>query len=168
MAKKKIREEIRKPDIVIVTLERIAGWVKSNPKTCIIAAVIALVIGLSGWGYAFYQSSKDEKVQYMVAEGITNFQQYTQAKKEDALGKAEAAFQNVIKEGSQGPKDVARLYLAQIASVKGKNEEAKAYYNEIIKNPANDLVKKLSETALQEMTKKDQEPLQLPPKNAQE
>jgi len=38
--------------------------------------------------------------------------------------------------------------------MKGKNDEAKAFYHEIIKNPSNDVVKKLSETALQEMEKK--------------
>lgn len=154
MAKKKIKEEIKKPDIVMVTLERVARWVKTNPRTCIIAVIVAVVIGLSAWGYQIYEDRKDEKVQHMIADGINNFQQYTFAKKEDALGKAESAFRNVLNERSGGPGDVAKLYLARIAIIKGKGDEARALYEEILNNPSNDTVKKLSEKSLQELPKK--------------
>lgn len=153
MAKKKIKEEIKKPDIVLATLERLVGWVKGNPKTCVIALMVAVLVGLSIWAYEMYEARKDERVQSMVAEGISNFQQYAFAKKEDALGKAESAFRDVLKERSGGPGDVARLYLAKIATIKGKNDEARALYNEVLSNPSNEVVRKLSEKSLQDLPK---------------
>ncbi len=154
MARKKVKEEIRKPDIVMVAFERASNWIKANTRTCIIVCAVAILIGLSGWGYGMYQSSKDEKAQYRLAEGISNFQQYTMAKQDDALRKSEDAFKGVLKESNRGPGEIARLYLGKIAVLKGRNEEAKAFYGEVTRNASNDVVKKLAETALQELDKK--------------
>lgn len=136
------------------SLQRTTAWVKGHTRTCIIAAAVALVMIVSGWGYAAYRAGKDEKAQYRLSEGIRSFQEYTANPGGDGLSKAEASFKSVAAEGSGGLRDVARLYLARIAAARGAKDEARSLYSQLLKNPSNDVVKKLAETGLREMEKK--------------
>jgi hypothetical protein len=154
MTKKNIREEIKKPDLVQTAFNNSIMWIKANGRLCIIAAAVVVLAGLSGWAYAAHRASVEDRAQYALSEGIKNFQEYAMANKQDALSKAEAGFRDVVKGASGRTKAVARLYLAKIALVKGKNEEAKTLYTDIAGKSSSDVAKKLSEEALKNLEKK--------------
>jgi hypothetical protein len=149
MPRRKIREELKKEDFFLSTFEKWKTWIRENLRACIIGAGVVVLLGLSGWAFAAYQASKDERTQYVLATGIASFQEYATANKADALRKAEASFREVVKNSSDGLRDAARLYLARIAVIKGNKEEAKFLYSRIARKPSNDVVKKLAETGLQ-------------------
>jgi hypothetical protein len=153
MPKRKIREELKKEDFFLSAFEKWKVWIRGNLRTCIVGAVVVVLLGLSGWAYAAYQASKDEKAQYQLASGIAGFQEYAMANKADSLTKAEADFRRVAGNSSGGLKDAARLYLAQIATIKGNKEEARTLYNSIAKKPSNDISKRLAETGLKNLEK---------------
>jgi len=154
VARKKIKEEIRKPDILQTSLQRTTAWVKGHTRVCIIAAAAVLFMIVSGWGYAAYRAGKDEKAQFRLSEGIRSFQEYTVNPGGDSLSKAEASFKSVAGDSSGGIRDVARLYLARIAAARGAKDEARNLYTQLVRNPSNDVVKKLAETGLRELEKK--------------
>jgi hypothetical protein len=154
MPRRKIREELKKEDFFLSTFERWKIWIRENKRTCIVGAAVVILLGLSGWAFASYQTSRNEKAQYLLATGITSFQEYTMANKPEALPKAEAAFREVAKSSSGGLKDAAQLYLARIAAGKGNQAEAKALYSSILRKASSDIVKKLAETGLQNVDKK--------------
>ena len=154
MARKRIKEETKKPDILQATLRRTTAWVKGHTRTCIIAAAVALLLIVSCWGYAAYRTGKDEKAQYRLSEGIRSFQEYTVNPGGDGLSKAEASFKSVAGESSGGIGDVARLYLARIAAARGAKDEARNLYRQLVKNPSSEVVKKLAETGMRELEKK--------------
>jgi hypothetical protein len=153
MPRRKIREELKKEDFLLSTFDQWKTWIRENKRTCIIGAAVVVLLGLSGWAFAAYQTNKNEKVQYLLATGITSFQEYTMANKTDALPKAEAKFREVAKNSSGGLRDAAQLYLARIAVVKGNEAEAKALYSSISRKPSSDVMKKLAETGLQNIEK---------------
>ncbi|MGD0230565.1 MAG: hypothetical protein ABSC19_09430 [Syntrophorhabdales bacterium] len=154
MAKKKIRDEIKKPDMLQSTVDDAVAWVKENRGTCIVAGILVVLIALSGWGYGAYRADRDERAQYTLYQGIRAFQEYTVNPKGDGLSKAEASFRKVTETGSGGLRDVAKLYLARIGVRKGMKEEARRLYGEIDRRPANNAVKILSESGLKELDSK--------------
>jgi predicted negative regulator of RcsB-dependent stress response len=153
MPRRKIREELKREDFLLSSFEKSKSWIGENLRLCIVAALVIVLLGLSGWAFTAYKNGKNDRAQYFLATGIAKFQEYTIANKADSLSKAEADFKQVVKIGSDGPRDAAQLYLAQIALTKGKKEEAKALYKGIVKKPSNDIVKKLAETGLSSLEK---------------
>ena len=153
MPKRKIREELKREDFFLSTIDKSKAWIRKNTRTCIIGAAIVVLLGLSGWAFVAYQASKDQEAQYMLATAITSFQEYAMANKADSLPKAEASFKDVARNSSDGPRDAAQLYLARIAIIKGNKEEAKTLYSRIARKPSSDVMKKLAETGLQNMDK---------------
>ncbi len=151
---KRIKEELKSDNIVFVGFQYCVAWVKANRGLAIAAAAIVICIVLAGWGFAAFESSKDERAQYALSEGIRSFQQYTLTRNEEALGKAETEFGRVAKIGSGSVRDVARLYLARIALAKGNKEGAKSLYDEIARKSSSDVVRKLAQNALQDLQKK--------------
>lgn len=154
MPRKKMKQEIRKPDIFQTTFQQVLEWTKGHRTVCIGGAAAALVLVLAVWGYAGYRTGENEKAQYALAQGMNFFRDYTVNPKGDGLSKAEGSFKKVAGESSGGLRDIARLYLAKIAAIKGMKEQAWSLYAEINKKPANDVIKKLSEIGLQESGKK--------------
>ncbi len=155
MPKKNIRQEIRKPDLFVTTFQSSVEWVKSNTKICIIAAVIVVILGLGGWGYAAYRSGKDDRAQYLLSQGMRSYQEYTLGQKKDALANAEENFKKASLEGSGSIRDIARLYLARISAVKGMKNEAEAAYNELAAKSSSDVVRNLAQSSLNELKKKE-------------
>jgi len=141
----------KKPDALLSAFQYCITWVRNNARTSIFIGVVIVCLGLAGWGLAAHQMSKDEKAQYTLSQGIRNFEEYAITMKGDGLSKAEKSFKSLAKESPAGIKDVAKLYLARIATMKGNKEDAKALYAEVAKKPYNDVVKKLSESALKDM-----------------
>lgn len=153
MAKKTL-VETKKQDVLFSGLQQLAFWVRDNARTAIIAGVVIVCLVLGGWGLALYQANRSEKAQYALFQAVRSFEEYSYTGKGDGLTKAEDSFKKLVKDSPGGVKDLSRLYLARIATMKGKNDEARALYAEVSKNPANDVVKTLSDEAAKGLPKK--------------
>jgi predicted negative regulator of RcsB-dependent stress response len=154
MARRKVVKEIKQPDVVQSAFKKVFDWIQTNKKNAIIMGVIVIVIGFSAWGYAVYQSSKDEKAQYALSQSIAAYGEYLGTHNPEALTRAEGAFKAVRDTYSGGTADVAKLYLAKIAVIKGQTEEAGKLYGELLKKSADNRLRKLAESALGQMNKK--------------
>jgi predicted negative regulator of RcsB-dependent stress response len=151
---KKTKVESKKPDAFVTAYQNCVAWIKSNTRTSIIIGVVIVCLGLAVWGLSAYQANKNQEAQYALSQGIKNFDEYTVTGKGDGLSKAEEDFKGLTKKGPARIRDVAELYLARIAIMKGKPDEARALYAEVLKHPSNDVVKKLSENGLGDLQKK--------------
>ena len=154
MARKKIKQEIKKPDIVMRTISFIAAFVSKNLKLCIAAGAACLVIVLLVYGYAAYKKGQEEKTQEALFQGIRVFETYMTNGKQEELSNAENMLQKVSSERRGNLSRLADLYLARINVIKGKNDEAKKLYTEIVNSSTSTFLKALSEKALQELGKK--------------
>ena len=76
MVKKRFKEEIKKPDIVIRTVETAIEFVQTNLRLVIIAVVVFCAAGLSVYGYAMYDEKRNEKIQITVSEGVKSLESY--------------------------------------------------------------------------------------------
>ena len=152
---KKIKAEVKSDNIVFVGFQYCVAWVKANRGLAIVGAAVVICLVLAGWGYAAFESSKDERAQYDLSQGIRSFEQYTFTKNDEALGKAEAEFAHVAKIGSGSVRDVAKLYLARIALARGDKEKARSLYGEIARKSSSDVVRELAQNALQDLQKKE-------------
>lgn len=153
MAKKK-KEEIKKPDLLITAIESTIAFVKKNLRSCIIGMVIVLAAAFSVYAYTLYERKQDEKVQYVLAQGIQSFDVYSLSGKKDALDNAEKFFQDVINEKRGRLSIIARLYLGKVYYSRGKNEEAQKIYQDILNGSSDSATKALAEKALEHINKK--------------
>jgi predicted negative regulator of RcsB-dependent stress response len=152
MAKKK-KEEIKKSDILITTIESTIAFVKKNLRSCIIGVVIVLAAAFSVYAYTLYERKQDEKVQYVLAQGIQSFDLYSLSGKKDALDNAEKIFQDVINEKRGRLSMIAKLYLGKVCYIRGKNEEAKKLYSEVSGSSSDTATRSLAEKALEHIIK---------------
>ena len=153
MATKKIKEEIKKPDIVIRTVEAGLEFVQTHLRLVIIAAVIFCAAGVSVYGYALYDEKQNEKVQIAISEGVKNLESYYNTGKKEDLEKAETTFQKVVKEKKGKIYMVAKLYLGTIYAIKGQADDARNVYQELSrKSPL--ALKMLADKGLQNLDAK--------------
>jgi hypothetical protein len=150
MQKKTIKEDTKREDFFITSVEKCKAWITNNTKTFVISVIVVIALASTGWAYVYYLSSKNERVQYALSGAIKGYQEYMVSKKAESLPKAETTFKTIEKDSSGGVRDIARLYLARIAELKGNTQEAKTMYDRIVKNPASKLTQKLAETSLKE------------------
>ncbi len=150
MPRKKMKQEIKKPDFLQTTFQLVLEWTKGHRTVCIAGAVVALLVVLAVWGYGAYRTGEDQKAQYALFQGMNSFHAYAVDPKSNGLSEAEGNFKKVAGESSGGLRDIARLYLAKIDAIKGMKGEAQRLYAEINKNPSNDVTKKLSGIGLRE------------------
>jgi predicted negative regulator of RcsB-dependent stress response len=154
MAKKQTKELIKKPDFLLKFIETAYMFIKNNLRSFIIGIVIFFFAAISVYGYTIYSQKQEEKAQETLFQGIRSFEDYSQTGKQESLANAENVFQTLIK-GKRGKAyHIARLYLATIYTMKGKAEEAKALYQEILRDSPDTIIKTLAEQALQSLEKK--------------
>jgi hypothetical protein len=151
MQKKTIKEDTKREDFFITSVERCKAWITNNTKIFVISVIVVIALALTGWAYVYYLSSKNERIQYALSGAIKDYQEYMVSKKAESLPKAEATFKTVEKDSSGGVRDVAKLYLARIDILKGNSQEAKKIYDQIVKNPASKLTQRLAEASLKEI-----------------
>ncbi len=149
MTKRKVKEELKKPDFLLVTLGRVTVWTKQHLRLCIVGAAALVVIGLGLTAYKMYEAREDDKLQYQLTEGIGAYQEYTTNGSGQALQKAESIFKSVSASRHKGLDEVAKLYLAKIYYSQGKSEDARSLYLDIKSRASNSILRKLAETALQ-------------------
>ncbi|MCX5812819.1 MAG: tetratricopeptide repeat protein [Proteobacteria bacterium] len=148
MAKNKLKQDIKKPDIVIRTFAYIFNWVRENLKLCIAGIVGIIVICFCVFAYTLYEKKQDDKVQYMLSQGIQGFAEFSTTGNEEALKKAEDAMNKVVNEKRKKTQSIAKLYLGKIYYIKGKIEDSKKMYREAQNESNEPAIKMLSEKAL--------------------
>ena len=154
MVRKRIKQEIKKPDIVIRTFTFSINWIKSNLKLCLACIAGALIIFLCIFAYTLYSNRQDDKAQLLLSQGIRSFAEYNASGNEEALKKAENAFNNTASEKRKKTQSIAKLYLGRIYYLKGKVEDAKKMYKEALSESSEPVIKTLSERALSYIEKK--------------
>ncbi|MCX5804878.1 MAG: hypothetical protein NT010_02245 [Proteobacteria bacterium] len=154
MAKNKIKQDIKKPDIVMRTFAYTIQWVRENLKLCIAGIAAILIICVCVFAYTIYAKKQDDKVQYMLSQGIQGFTEFSATGGEEALKKAEDAMNKVLNEKRKKTQSIAKLYLGRIYYLKGKIEESKKMYKEVQNESNEPVIKMLSENALNYIEKK--------------
>lgn len=154
MTKRKVKEEIKKPDIVLRTIAFMLDWAKSNMKVCIIGLVAVILICSSLFGYSVYAKRHNDKVQFMLSQAIQTFGESTVSGSIEKLNIAETLFNSILNENNKKINIIARLYLARINYIKGKPEEAKRLYQEVQGQSDDPVVKSITEQALKQIDKK--------------
>ncbi len=149
MTKRKVKEELRKPDFLLVTIGRVTAWTKEHLRLCIIGVSALVVIGLALTAYRIYETREDDRLQYQLEEGISAYQEYTTNSSGQALQKAESIFKELSASHHKGLDEVAKLYLARIYYTQGKSDDARSLYLDIKSRASNSILRKLAETALQ-------------------
>jgi hypothetical protein len=149
MTKRKVKEELRKPDFLLVTIGRVTAWAKEHLKLCIIGVSALVVIGLALTAYKMYEAREDDKLQYQLTEGIGAYQEYATNGSGQALQKAETAFKALSASRHEGVDEVAKLYLAKIYYTQGKSEDARSLYLDVKSRASNSILRKFAEDALQ-------------------
>ena len=151
MTKRKVKEELKRPDILLAAIGHVVSWVREHVRLCVIGAVALVAIALAVTGYKIYQAGQDEKLQYQLTEGIRSFQEYTMNGSDEALKKAESDFKALSTSRTKGVDDIAKLYLGKIYYTRGKPEDAKALYLDVKNRSSNGTLRKLAEAALQSL-----------------
>lgn len=152
--KKKDKEIIQKPDMLLTLFTSIMQFIRTNLKLCIIGLVVLLVAIAAGYAYMLHVNSEYDKIQYKLTQGIQSFNEYNTSGKQEDVEKAESTFNEVVQKNKRQSYYIAKLYLAKINYMRGKNEDAKKIYQEIIKGTSNSMLKTLSEKAIQHIDKK--------------
>jgi predicted negative regulator of RcsB-dependent stress response len=154
MARRKVIQEIKRPDMVMRTFAFTINWVKANLKLCIAGAVAVLIICICVTGYTYYSRKQADKAEYLLSQGIRGYAEYNASGSEEALKQAEDAFNKTVSEKRKKSAVIAKLYLGRIYLAKGKTEEAKKMYKEAQSESSDPVVKTLSEKALNYFDKK--------------
>jgi hypothetical protein len=149
MTKRKVKEELKKPDFLLVTIERVMAWTKEHLKLCIIGVSALVVVGLALTAYQVYETREDDKLQYQLTEGISAFQEYATNGSGQALQKAETAFKALSSSHRKGVGEIAKLYLAKIYYTQGKSDDARSLYLDVKNRASSGILRKLAEGALQ-------------------
>lgn len=154
MTKRKVREEIKKPDIVIRTVTFAIDWIKNNMKACIVGLIIVFVICSSLFGYSIYAKRQDDKIQFMLSQAIQTFGESIASGSVEKMNIAETLFNSILRENHKKISIIAQLYLAKISYMKGKPEEARKLYQEVQSKSNDPVIKSISERAIQQIDKK--------------
>jgi hypothetical protein len=151
MTKRKVKEDLKKPDFIMVTIERASAWAKEHLRLCIIGASAVLVIALLVTAYRIYEAREDDKLQYQLEQGITAYQEYSTNGNNQALQKAESAFKGISASRNKGLDAISKLYLAKIYYAQGKTDAARSLYLDIKNHTSDSIIMKIAETALQQI-----------------
>ncbi len=148
MTKRKVKEELKRPDVLLSAIGHLAGWVREHVRLCVIGLVVLVAVALAVTGYRMYQASQDQRVQYELASAMRSFQEYAMNGSEDALKKAESSFKALSASHTRDVDDIARLYLGKIYYSQGKTEDAKALYLRVKDKSPDASLRKFAEAAL--------------------
>jgi predicted negative regulator of RcsB-dependent stress response len=151
--KKKDKEIIQKPDMFHALFTSTIQFIRTNSKLCIVGLVVLIVAIAAGYAYMLHLNSQYDKIQYQLSQGIQSFNEYNTSGKQEDIDKAEGIFNGVAQKKKRQSQYIAKLYLAKINYMRGKNEDAKKIYQEILKGTSNSTLKALSEKAIQHIDK---------------
>lgn len=154
MAKRKVKEDIKKPDAVMRFFGVAIDWVRGNIKICIIGLVIILILCSTVFAYMAYAKRQNDKIQYALSQGMQAFAEFSASGSIEKLNAAEAIFTDVIKQKGRESSLMAKLYLGNIMYIKGQSQEARDIYREVAGAAGNSLFKTLAEKGMEQIDKK--------------
>ncbi len=154
MARKKEKDIIHKPDILVQTLESVSMYIRENTKQCLYGLAAFLVIVAAIASYMVYAHYQDQKIQYQLAQGVMAVEAYGQTRAAGDIEKAEGIFAKIASDTSGKPRYIAKLYLANINMTRGKREEALKLYQEVSRNSSNQALTYLADKAVKNIEKK--------------
>ena len=152
--KKKDKEIIHKPDMLLTLFTSTTQFIREHLKQCIVGLIVLLFAIAAGYAYMLHLNSQYDKIQYKLTQGIQSFNDYNTSGKQEDLTKAESVFNEIAQKKMRQSYYIAKLYLAKINYMRGKNEDAKKIYQEIIKGTSSSMLKTLSEKAIQHIDKR--------------
>ncbi|MBA4390591.1 MAG: hypothetical protein C0399_06610 [Syntrophus sp. (in: bacteria)] len=154
MVKKKEKEILRKPDIILKTIKSAMQFVQNNAKQCSIGLVVFLIVVAAVAAYGFNAKNQYDKTQYRLSQGIQSFNEYNASGKKEDIDKAETIFNEVAQKKKGELSYIAKLYQAKINYTRGKSEDAKKMYQEVMGSTSSATLKALAEKAIQHIEKK--------------
>jgi hypothetical protein len=154
MARKKEKELIHKPDMLVTAFESVSLYIRENRKQCIYGLVALLIIVAAVASYIIYGNYQAEKVQYKLTQGITAWETYEQTRAAGEIDKAEGIFQKIASGASGKPRYISKLYLANINMARGKRDEALKLYQDVSRNSSNKTLTYLADSAIKNLEKK--------------
>ena len=154
MARKKEKDIIHKPDILVQTFESVSMYIRENTRQCLYGLAAFLVIVAAIASYMVYAHYQDQKIQYQLAQGVNAMETYGQTRAAGDIEKAESIFAKIASTASGKPRYIAKLYLANINMTRGKREEALKLYQEVSRNSSNQALSYLADKAVKNIEKK--------------
>jgi predicted negative regulator of RcsB-dependent stress response len=154
MVKKKEKEIIRKPDIILTSIGSAIQFVQNNAKQFIIGLVIFIIVVAAAAAYGFHAKKQYDKTQYQLSQGIQSFNIYNASGKKEDIDKAETIFNEVAQKKKGDLSSIAKLYQAKINYIRGKSEDARKLYQEVISGTSSASLKAIAEKAIQHIEKK--------------
>ncbi len=154
MAKRKVKQEIKEPDFVMRSFAAFTGFIRANYKACIIGLVVAIAVAAAAYAYAMHERRKDERAQELLFKGISSIQIYSVTGNEEELKKGEEILRKIVQERQGKIYPVAKLYLARVEIARGRKEEAKKLYSEILNSSPSTTLQILARRALEGMEEK--------------
>jgi hypothetical protein len=154
MARKKEKEIIHKPDILMQAYEWVLMYVHENTRQFMygLAALCIIIAGVTSFfAYSHYQ---DKKIQYQLFQGIQAMDGYGQTRSQEYLDKAESIFQKTANQASGKPRYISKLYLANITLIRGKRDDALKMYQDVSKHSSNEVLTQLANAAIKGLEKK--------------
>ncbi len=151
MTRRKVKEELKKPDFMMVAFEYATTWIREHVKLCIIVLSGVVVVGAAVTAYRVYENAEIDKVQYQLTEAIAAYQEYTINGSGPSLQRAESLFKNISASRRKELDKIAELYLAKIYYTQGKMSDARSLYNDVKNQPSNAILKTLAGIALQQI-----------------
>jgi len=154
MAKRKAKGEIKKPDVFVQAFNFTVQWAKGHLKLCLIGAIAICMIVSGITAIALYIKKQNEKAQLILAQAIVTFKEYETTGSDDVLKKAEELFSKAANEKRGQVTAIAKLYIGKIYTLKGKMEEAKRLYKEVMEESKDSTIRRLAESTLSQFDKK--------------
>lgn len=154
MTKKTVKQQIKKPDILLRTIASAYGFVRSHLKVCILGFVACVIIVSTVYGYVLYERKENDQAQYALHKAMKSYEAYMVAGNEDDLRKAEDILRDILAQKQGKAYKIARLYLARIQYLHGKKDEAARLYRDVLNDSPDSLLKTLAEKAIVEIEKK--------------
>lgn len=154
MARKKEKDIIHQPDILMRSYELVSMYVQENTRQCIYGLVALCVIIAAVVSYFMYAGYQDKKIQYQLAQGIHAMDAYGQTRAQADIEKAEGIFRKIADQAAGKPRYISKLYLANISMMRGKRDEALKIYQDVSQNSSNEVLTKLANQAIKGIEKK--------------
>ncbi|HOW55610.1 MAG TPA: tetratricopeptide repeat protein [Syntrophorhabdaceae bacterium] len=154
MTRKKEKEIIHQPDILVKTLETVTAYIRSNTKQCIYGLIAFFIIVAGAASYFVYAHYQDQKMQYELTQGIKAFELYGRSAAASDIDKADGIFQKIASASRGKSRYIAKMYLAKINMARGKTQEAAKLYQEVSLNSSNQSLAYLANNALKNIEKK--------------
>ena len=153
MVKKKEKEIVRKPDIILTTIGSAVQFVQNNAKQFIIGLVIFIIVVATATAYGLHAKNQYDKAQYQLSQGIQAFNEYSASGKKEDIDKAATILSEVVQKKKGELSSIAKLYQAKISYTRGKSEDAKKLYQEVMNSASSPTLKAIAEKAIQHIEK---------------